>query len=115
MVAGSPRAVRRFMQLGSAVLSTALDSRRREIAVLRGRTRTRAPDEWAQHEQLARAVGVTDAEIDALATEEPVASLDEECNLICRVADDVTRRRAALRRGARADHRTGNGPRERQG
>ena len=30
-------------------------------------------------------------EIEAVAVEEPVASLDEECNLICRVADEVTR------------------------
>lgn len=91
MVAGAPRAVRPFMGLGSAVLSTALDGRRREIAVLRVAHATRAPYEWAQHEQLARNVGVTDAEIDAVANEEPVGSLDEECNLICRVADEVTR------------------------
>ena len=30
-------------------------------------------------------------EIDAIAGEEPVVSLDEECNLICRVADEVSR------------------------
>jgi len=34
MVAGAPRAVRPFLALGGAVLSTALDARRREIAVL---------------------------------------------------------------------------------
>ena len=44
-----------------------------------------------QHEQLGRNVGVTDAEIEAIGTEEPVSSLDEECNLICRVADEVSR------------------------
>ena len=91
MVAGAPRAVRPFMALGSAVLSTALDARRREIAVLRVAHATNAPYEWAQHVQLAGNVGVTDAEIDAIDKEEPVASLDEECNLICRVADEVSR------------------------
>ncbi len=91
MVAGAPRAVRPFLELGGAVLSTALDARRREIAVLRVAHATHAPYEWAQHEQLARNVGVSDAEIDAIDKEEPVASLDEECNLICRVADEVTR------------------------
>ncbi len=91
MVAGAPRAVRPFMALGGAVLSTALDARRREIAVLRVAHATKAPYEWAQHEQLARNVGVTDAEIDAIGREEPVSSLDDECNLICRVADEVTR------------------------
>jgi 4-carboxymuconolactone decarboxylase len=91
MVAGAPRAVRPFMALGGAVLSTALDARRREIAVLRVAHATHAPYEWAQHEQLARNVGVTEAEIEAIGTEEPVTSLDEECNLICRTADEVSR------------------------
>jgi 4-carboxymuconolactone decarboxylase len=91
MVAGAPRAVRPFMALGSAVLSTALDPRRREIAVLRVAHATNADYEWAQHEQLARNVGVADAEIAAVESEEPVTSLDEECNLICRVADEVSR------------------------
>jgi len=91
MVAGAPRAVRPFMELGGAVLSTALDPQRREIAVLRVAHASGAAYEWAQHEQLARNVGVGEAEIAAIATEEPVVSLDEERNLICRVADEVTR------------------------
>lgn len=91
MIAGAPRAARPFMRLGSAVLSTALDARRREIAVLRVAHATGASYERAQHEQLARNSGVTVEEIDAVATEEPVSSLDEECNLICRVADEVSR------------------------
>ena len=91
MLAGAPKAVQPFMQLGGAVLSTALDARRREMAVLRVAYATTAPYEWAQHEQLARNVGVTDAEIEAIGKEDPVTSLDEECNLICRVADEVSR------------------------
>jgi 4-carboxymuconolactone decarboxylase len=91
MVAGAPRAVRPFMALGRAVLSTALDARRRELAVLRVAHATHARYEWAQHEQLARNAGVTEAEIEAIGREEPVTSLDEERNLICRVADEVSR------------------------
>jgi AhpD family alkylhydroperoxidase len=91
MIAGAPRAVRPFMELGGAVLSTALDARRREIAVLRVAHATHARYEWAQHEQLARNSGVTEQEIGAIGTEPRVGSLDEECNLICRVADEVTR------------------------
>jgi hypothetical protein len=34
---------------------------------------------------------VTEAEIEAIRSQEPVAGLDEECNLICRVADEVSR------------------------
>jgi AhpD family alkylhydroperoxidase len=91
MVAGTPGAARPFLQLGAAVLSGALDPRRREIAVLRVAHATGASYEWAQHEQLARNAGVTDAEIEAIDKEEPVASIDEECVLICRVADEISR------------------------
>jgi AhpD family alkylhydroperoxidase len=92
MVAGTHRGFRPFLQLGGAVLSSSLDARRREIAVLRVAHATGAGYEWAQHERLARNAGVTDQEIGAIATEEPVASLDEEGNLICRVADEVSRK-----------------------
>ncbi|MGO8906372.1 MAG: hypothetical protein ACLQMH_12205 [Solirubrobacteraceae bacterium] len=34
---------------------------------------------------------MTAAEIDAIEVQEPVRSLDDECNPICRVADEVTR------------------------
>jgi AhpD family alkylhydroperoxidase len=68
-----------------------LDARRREIAVLRVAHATGASYERAQHERLARHAGVTDPEIEAIATEEPVSSLDHEGNLICRVADEVSR------------------------
>ena len=91
MVAGARRAVRPFLGLGAAVLNGALDARRREIAVLRVAHATNAHYEWVQHEQLGRGVGVSDAEIEAIRTEEPVSSLDDECNLICRVADEVSR------------------------
>jgi 4-carboxymuconolactone decarboxylase len=91
MVAVGPRAVRPFLELGAAVLSTALDARRREIAVLTVAHATNSSYEWARHEQLGRSVGVTDAEIDSIGTEECVSSLDEECNLNCRVADEVSR------------------------
>jgi 4-carboxymuconolactone decarboxylase len=91
MVAGTQRGLRPFLQLGSVVLSSSLDARRREVAVLRVAHATGAGYEWAQHERLARNAGVTDAEVNVIATEEPVSSLDDEGNLICRVADEVSR------------------------
>ncbi len=91
MVAGTRRGLRPFLQLGGAVLSSCLDARRREIAVLRVAHATNAGYERAQHERLARNAGVTDREIDAIASEEPVSSLDDEVILICRVADEVSR------------------------
>jgi 4-carboxymuconolactone decarboxylase len=59
--------------------------------VLRVAYATGAAYEWAQHEQLARNVGVSDAEIRAIGGEDPVTSLDEEASLICRVADEISR------------------------
>ena len=91
MVAGARSALRPFVQLGGAVLSGPLDPRRREIAVLRVAHATGAGYERTQHEQLARSAGVSEREIEAVASEEPVSSLDEECNLICRVADEISR------------------------
>jgi 4-carboxymuconolactone decarboxylase len=91
MVAGTQRATRPFLELGGAVLSTVLDARRREIAILRVAHATKAGYEWAQHEQLGRQAGVSEAEIAAIRDEDPVSSLDDEVNLICRVADEVSR------------------------
>src|SRR5438067_12642921 len=72
---------------------------------------TGAGYEWAQHERLARQAGVTDAEIQAIATEEPVSSLDPELNLLCRVADEVSRN-VRLSDGAHAQIVERYGPRE---
>jgi AhpD family alkylhydroperoxidase len=91
MVAATRRGLRPFLQLGGAVLSSCLDARRREIVVLRVAHATDASYEWTQHERLARHAGLTDRQINAIATEEPVSSLDQEGNLICRVADEVSR------------------------
>ncbi len=91
MVGGTHRGLRPFLQLGAAVLSSCLDARRREVVVLRVAHATGAAYERAQHERLARDAGVTDQEIDVIATEEPVTSLDPEVNLLCRVADEVSR------------------------
>ena len=91
MVAGTRGGLRPFLQLGAAALSSSMDARRREIAVLRVAHATGAGYERAQHERLARLAGVSEEEITAIAAEEPVASLDEEANLICRVADEVSR------------------------
>lgn len=91
MLAGTRRALRPFLQLGRAVLSGSLDPRCREIAILRVARATDAGYEWAQHERLARSAGVSQQEIEAISAEEPLSSLDEEANLLCRVADEVSR------------------------
>ena len=48
--------------------------------------------EWAQHAPARpRSVGVTDAEIEALASDDAAASLDRDAGLACRAADEISR------------------------
>ena len=92
MVAGAPRAVRPFM---AARGCGAVHGTRRPAAGDRGaegRARDpRAHTSGPSTSSSPKNFGVTDAEIEAIGKEEPVTSLDEECNLICRVADEVSR------------------------
>ncbi|HUA10677.1 MAG TPA: carboxymuconolactone decarboxylase family protein [Solirubrobacteraceae bacterium] len=91
MLAGTRWGLKPFLQLGRAVLTSALDARRREIVVLRVAHATGAEYERHQHERLARASGVNDAEITAIAADATVVALDEEANFLCRVADEISR------------------------
>jgi 4-carboxymuconolactone decarboxylase len=92
MVAKLPASFRPFLQLGGSLLSDeAIDPRTREIAILRVAHVTGAAYEWAQHAQLARNVGVSDEEIDAIRSATHDASLAPEDVLVCRVADEISR------------------------
>jgi alkylhydroperoxidase family enzyme len=87
-----PESMRPFLRLGGSLLGyPRLDPRVREIAILRVAHATRAPYEWSQHVELGRAVGVTDADIAAVQSDEPAATLDDEAALACRVADEISR------------------------
>jgi 4-carboxymuconolactone decarboxylase len=92
MLANLPASLRPFLELGGALLADdRLDPRTREIAILRVAHTTGAGYEWVQHAQLARNVGVSDAEIEALATADPGDALDEDAALACRVAEEISR------------------------
>ena len=92
MVARAPASFQAFMDLAlSILLRSDLDARKREIAVLRVAHLTRSRYEWTQHVTVGKRTGLTDAEIRRIATDGPVTSLDEEGNLLCRVADEITR------------------------
>ena len=57
-----------FLAYNNVLLrAPALDSRTRELVILRVAWRTRAQYEWAQHERLARRVEVTDEQLAAIA------------------------------------------------
>jgi 4-carboxymuconolactone decarboxylase len=92
MLAHAPANLKPFVDYGMSLLfQTEFDPRKREIAILRVAHVTRARYEWHQHVTLARRVGVTDEEIAKVAVEGPVRGFDEEGNLLCRVADEISR------------------------
>ncbi len=63
-----------------------LGDRAREIVILVVAASQRSSFEWAAHEAIARSVGVTDAEIAALAREEPIAFSDSAEDAAARLA-----------------------------
>ncbi len=86
MFAGAPAALRPLTELGQAILLHAeLDPRLRQIAILTVARATGSGYERAQHEQVTRALGVSDADVRA-ASAGDLDALDEE-----------ERRRPALR------------------
>lgn len=92
MLGNTPASFDGFVRLALSILAQSeFDPRKREIAVLRVAHVTRAPYEWHQHRQIAERAGVTQAEIDAIACDGPVRGLDEEGQLLCRVADEISR------------------------
>ncbi|MBL7176917.1 MAG: carboxymuconolactone decarboxylase family protein [Desulfobacteraceae bacterium] len=91
MIANAPASFAGFMELASSILfKSEFDPRKREIAVLRVAHVTRADYEWTHHVTVAKRTGITDEEINKIASENPVSSLDEEGNLLCRVADEIS-------------------------
>jgi len=92
MVANAPASFRPFIDFAmSILLQSELDARKREIAVLRVAHVTRSIYEWTQHVAVSKSAGLTDDEISKIAVDGPVIGLDAEGNLLCRVADEISR------------------------
>jgi AhpD family alkylhydroperoxidase len=92
MLANAPASFRPFLDLaGSILVQSEFDVRLRELAILRVAHVTGSRYARAQHEQLARNVGVGEEEIAATAVDRLVEGLDEDGNLVCRVADEISR------------------------
>ena len=69
MLANADTAFAPFLQFGGAVLqSLELDQVLRELVILQVAKQTNAEYEWVQHEAIARAVGATDGQIEAIRT-----------------------------------------------
>jgi len=92
MMARAPASLAPFIKLAQSVLVGAeLPAKTREIAVLRVTHVARSQYAYVQHVTLGKVVGVTAAEIDAIAVAGPVTGLDDAGNLVCRAADEITR------------------------
>jgi alkylhydroperoxidase family enzyme len=91
-VASVPASFRPFLHLGGSLLAgPEIDPRNREIAILAVARATNAPYERAQHEQLARNVGVSDDEIAAIRDGDAEAALDADGALAFAVASEISR------------------------
>ena len=91
-VATLPASLRPFLELGGSLLGgTNLTPPERELAILRVAHLTAAAYERQQHEQLGRAVGLTESEIDATTAANPGDALSADGALICRATDEITR------------------------
>jgi 4-carboxymuconolactone decarboxylase len=91
MLANAPASFGSFLDLATSILGESdFDARKREIAVLRVAHVTKATYEWVQHVTVAKMTGVTDQEIERIACDGAVTTLDEESNLLCRVADEIS-------------------------
>ncbi|MGK2933098.1 MAG: carboxymuconolactone decarboxylase family protein [Solirubrobacterales bacterium] len=67
MLANADTAFAPFLQFGGAVLqSLELDQILRELVILQVAKLTNAEYEWVQHEAIARAVGATDGQVEAV-------------------------------------------------
>jgi len=91
MLTNVPNSLQPFIELARSFLnSDEFTMRQREIAILRVAHLTHSPYESHQHTLLAKSAGMTESEIAIINSEHPVTSLNEEENLICLVADELS-------------------------
>ena len=101
MMANADTAFRPWIRWGAVLLSDlSLDAALRELAILRvARLTPHAEYEWVQHVPIAKAVGVRDAQVQALERDEPEAdSFSPEERLVLRFTTEVVRTPAHRRR-----------------
>ena len=92
MFANAPASFKSLVALaGDILFKYEFDPRKREIAVLRTAHLTGNLYEFTHHNALSKSYGVTDEQINTIKTEDPVLSLGDEDNLLCRVADEISR------------------------
>ncbi|MBA3300861.1 MAG: carboxymuconolactone decarboxylase family protein [Thermoleophilaceae bacterium] len=91
MFAGAPAALRPLTDLGQAIILHAeLDPRLRQIAILSVAHASGSEYERAQHENVSRALGVSDEDIAAASTGN-VEALEPDARLVARFAASIAR------------------------
>lgn len=88
-VALVPECLKAYFDLLEGLYKASLDPHLRELVICRVGARAKAPYELFQHKALARARGVTEAELAAVLAPGPVTALGEEANLLCRAVDEL--------------------------
>jgi alkylhydroperoxidase family enzyme len=92
MIANSEAAFYPFSMLGNSLLTRGkLDARLREIAILRTAKVSRSVYEWTQHVPIARGVGVTDEQVDAIENWENAKCFSDVDRLVLKFTDEVAR------------------------
>jgi alkylhydroperoxidase family enzyme len=81
-----------FLVLGRRLLRlSSLDARDRETLILRAAFRSNARYEWSHHDVIGRRVGLTDADLATLASDEIGPDADPTTALLIRAADELLR------------------------
>lgn len=89
-VARHPKLAKRWLVFGSHVLSkSTLSARERELVILRTGHLCRSAYEWGQHVRIARAAGISEAEIQRITEGPDAASWDPFEATLLRAADEL--------------------------
>jgi len=92
MIANSDAAFYPFSMLGNSLLTRArLDARLREIAILRTAKVSKSVYEWTQHVPIAKGVGVTDQQIEAMENWQNASCFSDLERLVLKFTDEVAR------------------------
>ena len=89
-LAHHPKLLKRWLVFGAHVLAkSTLPVRDRELLILRTGWNCRSPYEWGQHVAIARATGISDAEIEAITTGPHAPSWEPFEATLLRAADEL--------------------------
>lgn len=92
VLAHTPSCCKPWMDLIKGIYDSGLSPRLREIGICRLGYLTKSEYESHQHHFIGLKNGLTEEEIHIITSENPVVSLDEEGNFICKVVDELERK-----------------------